>query len=147
MNLHMEPGWQAFAVVSVALFFKMLATSMLQVAARIRARTFTVPEDAVLFAAPVRSQQHVPLLDRLSMVWRNDLETIPIFLFLALAYVAAGCWTTGALIYFPVFALARIAHTAAYLGRQQPGRTIAYIAGMVVCMALSLHLLARVFST
>ena len=146
MNLHMEPGLQAFAVVSVFLFFKMLATSLLQVAVRVRSRTFTVPEDAALFAAPDQSRQDVPLLARLSMVWRNDLETIPIFLFLALAYVATGCWATGALIYFPAFALSRIAHTAAYLSGKQPGRTLAYLAGILVCLALSLHLLAQAFA-
>jgi uncharacterized MAPEG superfamily protein len=149
MNVLLEPGWQAYVVVSVVLFFKMLATSVLKVAVRIRSRTFTVPEDAASFAAPAPRTPEVPsdvaLLGRLSLVWTNDLESIPIFLVLALTYVAAGCWTTGALIYFPLFAFARIAHTVAYLRCMQPARTIAYLAGVLACLAIALHLLAGIF--
>lgn len=136
-----DPGWNMFAIVSAILFLKMFATSLLQAVARVRSRTFTLPEDARLFANARLAGSESPLVERLAKVWRNDLETIPIFLFLAIAYIETGCWPAGAAIYFPAFAGFRIAHTIAYLNRMQPARTIFYLAGSFICVALALHLI------
>jgi len=48
-----------------------------------------------------------PIVKRAAMAWRNDLENIPIFLFLGLIYVTLGCSPEGAYIYFTIFIVAR----------------------------------------
>lgn len=71
---------------------------------------------------------------------RNDGENIPIFLFLAAAYVQLGCWEWGVLVYFPLFVLSRVVHTIAYLRPRQPLRNRAYRVGLAVMLALCEHI-------
>ena len=86
----------------------------------------------------------MPIVKRAAAAWRNDLENIPIFLFLGLIYVTLGCWPEGAYIYFSIFVVARILHTIAYLRGLQPARTIFYALGLCVCVALSVQILIAV---
>ncbi len=83
-------------------------------------------------------------MKRAAAAWRNDLENIPIFLFLGLIYVTLGCWPAGAFIYFTIFAVARILHTIVYLRGLQPARTIFYAIGLAICVILSVHILIAV---
>ena len=83
-------------------------------------------------------------MKRAAAAWRNDLENIPIFLFLGLIYVTLGCWPAGAFIYFSIFAVARILHTIVYLRGLQPARTIFYAIGITICVILSVHILIAV---
>ena len=78
------------------------------------------------------------------MAWRNDLENIPIFLFLAMIYVTLGCSPRGAYIYFSLFAGARILHTVMYLNGLQPWRTIFFTFGAVASFALAIQILTAV---
>ncbi len=135
--------YQFYALITVILFFKMFAISAIQGRARTSTKTFVTPEDARFFGAAIAPDE-LPIVKRAAMAWRNDLENIPIFLFLAMIYVTLGCWPTGAFIYFSVFAVARILHTVAYLNSLQPWRTVFFALGAVVSFALSIQILIAV---
>ncbi len=136
--------YQFYALTTVILFFKMFAISIVQGIGRINAKQFVTAEDARFFAHAPPAPDETPIVKRAAMAWRNDLENIPIFLFLGLIYVTLGCWPEGAYIYFTIFIIARILHTVAYLNGMQPWRTIFFTFGMFVCVALSIQILMTV---
>lgn len=135
--------YQFYALITVILFFKMFAISAVQAFARVSTKTFVTPEDARFFGAPIAPDE-LPVVKRAAMAWRNDLENIPIFLFLAMIYVRLGSSPGGAYLYFSVFTAARILHTVAYLNSLQPWRTIFFSLGVFVCFALSIQILIAV---
>jgi glutathione S-transferase len=136
--------YQFYALITVILFFKMLAISVVQALARTSTKTFTTPEDAKFFGASAPAADEMPIVKRAAAAWRNDLENIPIFLFLGLIYVTLGCWPEGAYIYFSIFVIARILHTVAYLRGLQPARTIFYALGVFASVALAIPILTAV---
>ena len=136
--------YQFYALITVILFFKMFALSIVQALARTGSKSFPNPEDAKFFGAAAPATDELPIVKRAAAAWRNDLENIPIFLFLAMIYVTLGCWPEGAFIYFTIFAVARILHTVAYLRAMQPARTIFYAIGIAICVALSVQILTAV---
>src|SRR5271169_4184270 len=133
--------YQFYALTTVILFFKMFANSIVQGIGRVNSKTFVTAEDAEFFAHVPPAPDEAPIVKRAAMVWRNDLENIPIFLFLGLIYVTLGCWPEGAFIYFSIFAAARILHTIAYLRGMQPARTLFYVLGLTICFILSVQIL------
>lgn len=134
-------GWDVYGLTAVALFLKMFVVILAQGRVRIRNRAYVHPEDAAFFgrgASPVAEE--APSVRRAQNVLRNDGENIPIFLFLAAAYVQLGCWEWGVLVYFPLFVLSRVVHTIAYLRPRQPLRNRAYRVGLAVMLALCGHI-------
>jgi glutathione S-transferase len=136
--------YQFYALTTVILFFKMFANSIVQGIGRLNARAFVTAEDARFFAHAPPVPDEAPIVKRAAMCWRNDVENIPIFLFLGLIYVTLGCWPEGAFIYFTIFIIARILHTIAYLNGMQPWRTIFFTIGMFVCVTLAIQILTTV---
>jgi glutathione S-transferase len=136
--------YQFYSLITVVLFFKMLANSIIQGLGRVNTKTFTNPEDASFFGAPAPAIEEAPTVKRAAAVWRNDLENIPIFLFLGSMYVTLGCWSGGAYIYFSIFVGARILHTVAYMQGMQPSRTVFYSIGLAMCVIISIHILLAV---
>jgi uncharacterized MAPEG superfamily protein len=129
-----------YAALTVILFFKMSAISIVQGIARTRALAFTLPEDAKLFGAPGPVAEEVPMVQRAARAWRNDLENIPIFLFLGFIYIMSPFSVGAEAIYFAIFALARIAHTIFFLTAVQPWRTISYTVGVITTASLAIHI-------
>ncbi|MGH7924059.1 MAG: MAPEG family protein [Candidatus Binatus sp.] len=136
--------YQFYALVTVILFFKMFAISVVQGVGRVSTKTFVTPEDAAFFAHTAPAQDEAPIVKRAANVWRNDLENIPIFLFLGLIYVTLGCWPQGAFIYFTIFVVARILHTITFLLGLQPWRTIFFTIGVAICFILAVQILTTV---
>ena len=136
--------YQFYALTTVILFFKMVSISLVQGRGRLSAKAFVTPEDAEFFAHAPPAQEEAPIVKRAMNAWRNDLENIPIFLFLALIYVNLGCWPEGAFIYFTIFVVARILHTITFLNGLQPWRTIVFTFGLTICFILSIHILIAV---
>jgi glutathione S-transferase len=131
----------------VVLFFKMYANSLVQGVTRSRADAFAWPEDARVFGRGAGPAERDPeMVERASRCWRNDLENIPMYLFLGLGFVLAGGPPWWAALYFTAFTVARVAHTFFYLRGMQPHRTIAYAIGLLVCVALSVHLVIRLLT-
>lgn len=130
-----------FALCTVVLFFKMVAVAFGQGLIRKRVNAYTLPEDAAFLGKTQPVPQEHPDMMRINNALRNDLENIPLFLVLGLLYLHLQGWHTGALIYFPLFTLARCGHSFFYLRGQQPWRSICYGLGLLCNIALSVHIL------
>ena len=142
----MLPPFDAFALATVLLFLKMFGVAMFQGVTRKKHDAFAKPEDAEFYGDGGVADAEHPAVDRAQRTLRNDLENVPIFLFLAWCVVELNVWPTGAPIYFGLFVLSRYAHTAFYLNPTQPYRTISYAIGGLVCVALSGHILYGLFA-
>jgi len=137
-------SWQIYGLTVVVLFVKMFAMVLVQGYGRYQNRGFANPEDAVMFdklfgQKPEASQQS-ELVDRAQSVLRNDGENIPMFLFMAIAYIQLGCWTMGLTIYLPLFVIGRIMHAISYLKELQPWRNLSYQLGVWVTFAMAGHI-------
>ncbi|WP_447928760.1 MAPEG family protein [Vreelandella sp. EE27] len=130
----MEEPVYWYAVATVLLFVKMWATGLYQGFHRITKMTFKTPEDARM-AGKEPAQEELPQVQQASKAWSNDLENIPIFLGLGVAYVMVGAAPGLAVWLFMIFTAARYCHTLCYLAALQPWRTIAYGVGML-CMVV-----------
>lgn len=130
------PALPAFALTLVALFLKTSLTSLLQVAGRFRARTFTRPEDAALVGLRPRPEE-APFVQRCASVWRNDVENLPLFIALALVYVLLGAPPDAAALLFGLYVVLRYAHTVVFMLGLQPWRALLYLAGMAVCWLIA----------
>lgn len=132
------PAMPAFALALVALFTKTTLTSALQVASRLRAGVFPIPEDARLMRKPPADAE-ADFVRRCANVWRNDTENLPLFIALALTYTLLGAPAAAAQALFGTYVLLRWLHTLVFLRGLQPWRAITYLAGLGVCWAIALR--------
>ena len=133
-------------ICAVILWLKMFANSLVQGAYRIRNKSFVRPDDAAYFGKGTEPiQEELPIVQRASACWRNDLENIPMFLILGLGFVRTEGPAGPALIYFGLFTVARIAHTILYLRPTQPWRNLAYQLGTLTTLAMIVHTLVLLF--
>lgn len=130
-------------ITAFILFVKMFFNSAVQGWVRIRNRAFVRPDDAAFFGGTAPLDRELPLVDRAQQCWRNDLENIPIFLFVCLGLVLIGGSADWVGIYCVAFVIARILHTAFYLIPRQPHRNIAYQLGVIVTFAAGIHTFTR----
>ena len=64
---------------------------------------------------------------------QNDLENVPLFIFLAFFYVISGPNPFVAIMHFRIFAISRIIYSVVYLmAIPQPARAIAHWVGLFV---------------
>lgn len=133
-----------YAVAAVLLFLKMWATSLYQGYHRISKMTFKTPEDARM-AGKEPASEELPQVQQAAKAWSNDLENIPIFLGLGVAYVMVGASPALAGWLFMLFTAARYAHTFFYLARLQPWRTIAYGVGLLCLLAMCVLICVAIF--
>src|SRR5690554_1754146 len=132
-----------YAVASVLLFFKMFGISLYQGFHRIGKGTFKTPEDAA-FVGREPAKEELPQVQRAARAWLNDLENIPIFLALGIAYVWVGAAPGMAVWLFLAFTAARYLHTLFYLCGIQPWRTVAYAVGVVCMFVMSIQILGAI---
>lgn len=137
------PAWPAFVCALILLFAKTTATSILQVASRVRARSFLLPEDAAMLGVRPVPEEAV-LVRRCAAVWRNDVENLPLFLALAFSWMLSGAGANEAWLLFGAYVALRILHTGAYLAGLQPWRALLYLAGLGVCWTIAARLAWRV---
>lgn len=133
-----------YALASVLLLFKMLAISVYQGYHRIGKRTFKTPEDAAMVGREP-AKEELPEVQRAAKAWLNDLENIPIFLALGVAYIWVGAspgWAAGL---FLVFTGARCMHTFCFLRGIQPWRTVAFAVGIACMFIMSIQILVALF--
>ncbi|HSW15453.1 MAG TPA: MAPEG family protein [Solimonas sp.] len=128
----METPLHWYALSAMLLFVKMFALSLYQGWHRISKRTFRNPEDAGFVGKPPAAEE-LPQVQRAARAWLNDLENIPIFLALGVAYVLLDASHAAAPVLFLGFTAARYAHSLCYLLELQPWRTLAYGIG-IACM-------------
>ena len=130
------PALPAFTFALVALFAKTTLTSALQVASRLRAGVFPIAEDARLMHKPP-ARDEADFVRRCANVWRNDIENLPLFIALAMAYTLLGAPAAAAQGLFGTYVLLRYAHTLVFLRGLQPWRAIAYLASMAICWVIA----------
>jgi uncharacterized MAPEG superfamily protein len=128
----MEEAVYWYAVATMLLFLKMFAISAYQGFHRIGKSTFKTPEDAAFVGAKPAAEE-LPQVQRAAKAWLNDLENIPIFLALGVAYLLVEASPGSAAWLFLTFTGARYLHTVFYLAGVQPWRTVAYAVG-IACM-------------
>ncbi|MEX1665557.1 MAPEG family protein [Zhongshania arctica] len=137
----MEEAVYWYAVAAVLLFLKMFAISAYQGFHRIGKMTFKTPEDAA-FLGKEPVMEELPQIQRSARAWLNDLENIPIFLCLGLAYILVDASPDSAVWLFMIFTAARYVHTLCYLIGLQPWRTLAYFVGVGCTFAMCVQILA-----
>lgn len=141
----MEAYWQLYALTTSALFLKLFAVAAVQGYYRLSSGTFVNPEDAAFFGKTLPAEREHPMVIRASNTLRNDLENIPIFLFLLLGTIQlqVAWWSlVGACV---LFVLSRIGHTLCYLWPRQPLRNRMYLLGQGVMIVLIGLMLGAMF--
>jgi glutathione S-transferase len=137
---------QIWEVATAYLFFKMWANSLIQAVSVIKYKKVFLPEDARFMKGKTHVSGEEPDLGkRASYCWENDLENIPVFLFLLLAFSLAdgnSAWCMGFAI---AFCASRTLHSFCMIKGIQPWRNICYQIGVFTCIGLSLGILKSVF--
>jgi len=133
-------GWAAVAL-SLNLLFLWIYSGVVRGKAKATLNT----EDAVRFGAML-AQAEPPEIARVLRAHANAQAVILPFLLLGLVYVLAGGGVWICLVLFGGFTLARLAHSAAYLAAWQPLRTLAFVAGLLLTLALLVALVWRLAS-
>ncbi|KYF57688.1 hypothetical protein BE08_38165 [Sorangium cellulosum] len=139
----MPPTFKIWVASLIVLFLKMHFNSAMQKRGRLAAGGYPRPEDAEMFGTA--HKEDTGLAWRAGRCWQNDLENIPLFLFISLAYVLAGGAELWAIVLFGVFTAARVAHTACYLLSLQPWRLICYATAHFAQLATLGFVIHRVF--
>ncbi len=139
-ELQNNPAFLIWCLSLLILFLKMLLTSIIQGRARVKNNAFSNSEDAAYFSKGAEClPEDLPVVVQANKIWNNDLENIPIYLFLSLAFVLMGASPEAAILYFGIFTLARILHTVFYFMAKQPHRFVMYAIGMIMCLKIAVH--------
>jgi len=139
-SLLANPAFQTYAVCSALLVLKMLFSAIHTGTRRGSTQGFINPEDASRFGNPGSEAVTVetPEVAHALRIQRNDGENIPLFFAIGLLYVLCGASRFGAFFWCWTFTIARFAHTYFYMKHMQPGRGIAFAAGALSLIAMSL---------
>ncbi len=125
-----------WTLITILVFLKMFANSLIQGLFRFKQKSFVWPEDNQIFKYP-HQPKALDNMQRINRVWANDLENFPIFLFLGLGYTLLSGQPDRMAIYGILFVSSRIFHTVFFLIRKQPHRNLSYQIGLLTCFALS----------
>jgi uncharacterized MAPEG superfamily protein len=139
----MPPTLKIWVASLLILFVKMHFNSGMQKRGRLAEGGYPRPEDAEMFG--VKMKEDTGLAWRAGRCWQNDLENIPLYLFVSLAYVLAGGPELWAYVLFGAYTAARVAHTACYLLALQPWRLISYATGHAAQLAIIGFVVFHVF--
>mgnify|MGYP003346307220 CR=1 FL=1 len=122
------------------LALKVLVMAPLTAVQRFKHKAFANPEDTVMHKVKPKTQDNV---ERVRRAHLNDLENIPIFLMVSLAYILTNPAVWFATMLFRVFTLCRILHTVVYaiVVIPQPARALAFFGGLAVTAYMSVQAL------
>jgi glutathione S-transferase len=130
-----NPTFSVFAIATFVLCANLIFLWAYSGVVRGRTKTAMNHEDAAAFGAPL-VDQHPPAVARVLRAHANAEACIYPFLFLALIFVLAGGTAGVAEIFFGLFTVARVAHSAFYLAEKQPWRTFMFVGGGVATVAV-----------
>jgi len=140
-----HPSFRTYALCAAILALKMLWSAIYTARMRGKHRGYINTEDAAAFGAGARAgTEELPAVAHALRIQRNDLENIPLFFAIGLAYVLAGASPIGAVVCCWAFTLARIAHTVAYTWNVQPWRAIFYGIGTLAILAMIVQIIVAV---
>ncbi|MCA9701103.1 MAG: MAPEG family protein [Myxococcales bacterium] len=135
-----DEALQIYLFCTAALAFNLFFLTAATGASRAKAKVFVNGEDASLFKGEHRPTE-ADTVDRVKAAHRNALESIPLFLVLALLYILTGAEKSGAMAYFITFTVARWLHSFFYLRGMQPWRTVAFGVGLLVNVGLTIQII------
>ena len=119
-----DGSWSWLALAVAALWLKHVGLAIAQVLYRVPRRMVLSPEDLRYAGVRVAEDE---FLARTHGVWRNDHETVPIFLAAALVFAAIVGKPQSAAWLFGAFVLTRYVHMVVYLAAMQPARAFAWL--------------------
>ncbi|XP_066140038.1 prostaglandin E synthase-like [Euwallacea fornicatus] len=142
-----NPQFATYLIVSSLLILKMCGLTLLTIFQRYKNKVFISEEDMKM--RPGATVETHPDVERVRRAFQNDLENIPAFLFIALAYlfIQVPDWVVHFLFY--LFLIARTMHSIVYAIYvvPQPARAICFVLGLTVIGYLSFHVLIYGFVT
>lgn len=144
--LALLPAFKPLLIFTVLLVIKMTLMGGLTANARRKSGVVVNPEDTKVNPGSHPEPQEAPTTLRVKRAHQNDLETIPLFLIMALIFTLSGGSATGGWAYFGLFFAARTLHSIAYLNGLQPWRTIAFFVGMLCQLGLGVQLIMKALS-
>lgn len=124
-----------YASAVLVLSLNLLALWIYSGVVRGTVRTTVNDEDAAAFGAAL-SLTEPPPIARVLRAHANAQAAILPFLLLGLLLVLAGGPPWICMVLFGGFTVARLAHSAAYLAAWQPWRTLAFVTGLLLTLAL-----------
>ena len=134
---------EIWVICTSYLFLKMYSNSLIQGLSRLKSKSFTHEDDLLFFGkgeGKVGAEHQTKVDLSATSIWRNDLENIPMFLFLFLGFCLTVNDKSFAIVYALVFCIARTFHSLFLYKKMQPYRNISYHMGCIVCMALIVHI-------
>lgn len=147
-----NPVFRVYLIAVAVTVLKVMGQGWMTVLRMMRAKGgFASPEDirpGALNPSPDPSQLEVnDYVDRARRMHRNDLENIPAFWAVGLAFVAVAppLWLAQVAMYG--FVLARAVHAVAYATKQSHEiRSIGYTIGSLIVMAMAVWVLVAVLA-
>lgn len=134
-------------ILLVAAFLaKSILLSFYQVWLRFRYKLYAAEEDQHLFEVfAKKGNQDTSYaerkLKRSKKCWQNDLESIPLFLFISLGFVLLNQDYFWGVVYMTIYGVSRALHTLFYLLEKQPYRGIAWDTSLVTSIVITIHTL------
>jgi microsomal prostaglandin-E synthase 1 len=139
-NLTTSPAFAIYCLTAVALSLNLLGLWGYSGAARGKTKTTPNSEDAGTVAKGAQVvATDPPAVARVLRAHKNAMATIVPHLLLGLLYVILGASAQMAWILFGGFTVARYAHSFAYVGEKQPWRTISFVIGGLLTLALTVQ--------
>ena len=136
------PAFPVYCYFALALVLLLFALDGLGAIIRARTKTAINPEDLGSTAKGARVvEEDVASVQRANRVWRNAFANTMPFLVVALLFVLTGAKKLDAIIYFSVFAGARVLHALFYMLGKQPFRTIFFLVGQASTVGLAYHVI------
>lgn len=134
------PAFPVFCFYTLGLVLLLFTLDGLGAIVRVRTKTAINPEDLATTAKGSRVvEEEVTAVARANRVWRNAFANTMPFLVVAFLYVLTGAKKLDAIIYFSVFAGARVLHAFVYMLGKQPFRTIFFLIGQASTLGLAYH--------
>jgi uncharacterized MAPEG superfamily protein len=145
-SLLANPALRTYALCTAILALKMLFSAVYTGTRRQKHQGYINTEDAHVFGAggAAAGLVEAPQVAHALRIQRNDIESIPIFFAVGLAYVLTGASPFGATVYFWTYTLARIGHTIAYTLQVQPYRALCWGLGSLCLVGMAVQIVLAV---
>ncbi|XP_062515708.1 microsomal glutathione S-transferase 1-like isoform X2 [Corticium candelabrum] len=126
-----NPVFAAYAFYAALLAVKMVFVQLWTGVQRSKHNVPAVQEDAYMHSKDSKPSENENV-ERVRRALINDLENIPTFLIISLAYVLTRPTLSIAIWHFRLFTVGRVMHTVAYLLALQPYRSIGFTISLFV---------------
>jgi len=137
-----NPILLGFAFYVVLCILKMTVIQVLTSLSRTSNHVYSNPEDKFFsgFSKKAQVTFNDPSVERLRRNHLNDIENIPVFIFVGFFYVLTAPSAFYALWHFRVFTASRVLHSLAYQGAwPQPSRGTFYMVGLAVNLSMAVQ--------